>query len=99
MRLLQKSICFVLAPRPPRRTQLRTPASSSELRPCIWCFFNSLNCDAVDRLDLKALLCAGATDKELEAEIASAILRKPERNRFIDDAQYTSLGVLSAIGG
>ena len=42
MRLLQNPICFVLAPRPPRRTRHRTPASSSRLRPRIWSFFISL---------------------------------------------------------
>ncbi len=41
-KLLKKSICFVLVPRPPRRTQLRTPASSSGLRSRIWSFLSSL---------------------------------------------------------
>jgi len=55
--------------------------------------------DHEDHLDLKALLRAGATDEELEAEITTAILRKPEKNRFLDHTQYVSLGVMSAIGG
>jgi cyclic pyranopterin phosphate synthase len=55
--------------------------------------------DHEDHLDLKALLRAGISDEELEAEIVSAILRKPERNRFLDHPQYISLGVMSAIGG
>jgi cyclic pyranopterin phosphate synthase len=55
--------------------------------------------DHEDHLDLKALLRAGAKDDDLEAEIASAILRKPERNRFLDHTQYVSPGVMSAIGG
>jgi cyclic pyranopterin phosphate synthase len=55
--------------------------------------------DHEDHLDLKTLLRAGATDEELETEIASAILRKPEKNRFLDHTQYASPGVMSAIGG
>ena len=55
--------------------------------------------DHEDHLDLKALLRSGITDEGLEAEIASAILRKPEKNRFLDDTRYISLGVMSAIGG
>ena len=55
--------------------------------------------DHEDHLDLKALLRAGATDEELGAQIASAILRKPEKNRFLDHTQYVSLGAMSAIGG
>lgn len=55
--------------------------------------------DHEDHLDLKALLRDGLTDEELETEILSAILRKPEKNRFLDHSQYVSLGVMSAIGG
>lgn len=55
--------------------------------------------DHEDHLDLKALLRAGVSDEELEAQIASAILRKPEKNRFLDNTHYVSLGVMSAIGG
>jgi GTP 3',8-cyclase len=55
--------------------------------------------DHEDHLDLKTLLRAGITDEMLEAEISSAILRKPEKNRFLDHPQYVSVGVMSAIGG
>jgi len=55
--------------------------------------------DHEDHLDLKTLLRAGATDEELETQIASAVLQKPEKNRFLDHTQYASLGVMSAIGG
>jgi cyclic pyranopterin phosphate synthase len=55
--------------------------------------------DHEDHLDLKSLLRAGATDNQIETEIASAVLRKPEKNRFLDHSQYVSTGVMSAIGG
>jgi cyclic pyranopterin phosphate synthase len=55
--------------------------------------------DHEDHLDLKTLLRAGATDAELETQIASAVLQKPEKKRFLDHTQYASIGVMSAIGG
>lgn len=51
-----------------------------------------------DRLDLRGLLRAGASDDELDAALADALQRKPERHEFIEKPERT-LRFMSMTGG
>lgn len=51
-----------------------------------------------DRLDLRGLLRAGASDDDITAEIVAALMRKPQRHDF-DAAPRRTVRIMSATGG
>ena len=64
--------------------------STGQLKPCL-CFDSNL--------DLRALLRAPCTDRELEEALRAAVYAKPRAHRFDERAQITEHRLMSQIGG